>query len=315
MKKKVLIAGIGGVGGFIGAKLAKFAESNPDIEIYFLCRGKNLEAINENGIELIEPNRNTVAYPFKSSDNCANFPIMDAVVLACKSYDLESMCDLIAATVSDKTLIVPLLNGIKHSDYLKHRFRTAIISSAFIYIVSKLERPGQVLMDSKQHSLYFGNDGSNKNVLLEFEKLLVDAGINAHCVSNIDEHIWRKFTFISPIATYTSAYNLSKQDIAENENHLNQLKGLMREIIQLSRQLGILLPENILDLHVEQFLKLPDNSSSSMHRDYLFGKQTEIESLSEFIVIESKKLALDTPIYEELIYKIKNQTCYLNGEI
>jgi 2-dehydropantoate 2-reductase len=307
MKTKILIAGIGGVGGFIGCKLAYFAKFNTDLEIYFLCRGKNLEVINENGIELIEPAGKTIGIPFQASDNCANFPIMDAVVLACKSYDLESMCDLIADTVSDKTLIVPLLNGIKHADYLNHRFEKAIISSAFIYIVSKLEHPGQVLMESKSHSLYFGNNGSHTNVFLEFEKIFIDAGINAHCVTNIDEHIWRKFTFISPIATFTSAYNLSKKEIVENENHLELLKDLMKEVLQLSKQLGILLPENIIDLHLEQFLKLPDNSSSSMHRDFVFGKQTELESLSEYIVIESKKLGLDTPLYEQLIQKIKNQ--------
>lgn len=304
MKTKILVAGIGGVGGFIGAKLAKYSETNNDLEIYFLCRGKNLEKILSDGLELIEPEGTCLVKPFMAADNCNAFPKMDAVIIACKSYDLESLCDTISNSVSEQTIIMPLLNGISHSEVLKRKFPNSILCAAFIYIVSKLEAPAQILMESKSHSVYFGHIESNTERLFELEKLLKEANINAFCVDNIEENIWRKFTFISPIATYTSAYNLTKKEIVENVEHSKALKAMMYEVYTLSKAMKIKLAEDIVEQHWQQFLKLPDGSSSSMHRDYTLGKASEIETLSEFVVKESQNLGLKTPFYNIAIEQI-----------
>ncbi len=304
MKTKILVAGIGGVGGFIGAKLAKYAESNSELEVYFLCRGKNLEKILKDGLELIEPEGSCLVKPFMAADNCNTFPKMDAVIIACKSYDLESLCDTISNSVNEQTIIMPLLNGISHSEVLKHKFPNSILCAAFIYIVSKLEAPAQILMESKSHSVYFGHIESNNKRLYELEKLFKLAQINAFCVDNIEENIWRKFTFISPIATYTSAYNLTKKNIVENDEHSKSLKAMMHEVYTLSKSMKIKLPEDIVEQHWEQFLKLPDGSSSSMHRDFTLGKPSEIETLSEFVVNQSNNLGLITPYYNKTIEQL-----------
>ena len=301
---RILIAGIGGVGGFVGAKLAKYAESTKDLEVYFLCRGSNLETIISNGLELVEPNSSFIVKPLLAADTCESFPKMDVVVLACKSYGLESICDIISNSVDEQTIVMPLLNGISHSEVLKRKFPNSILCEAFIYIVSKLEAAAQILMESKSHSLYFGHILSNTERLYALEKLFKTANINAFCVENIEENIWRKFTFISPIATYTSALNLTKKDIIENTEHTLALKEMMLEVYSLSQAFKINLPNNMLELHWEQFIKLPDGSSSSMHRDYLLGKPSEISTLSEYVVNQSKILGLKTPFYSKAIEQI-----------
>jgi 2-dehydropantoate 2-reductase len=304
MKTKILIAGIGGVGGFIGAKLAQYEEQNDGLEIYFLSRGKNLEKILSHGIELIETEGSILARPSIAADNCSSYPKMDVVVLSCKSYDLENICDNISNSVDAETIVIPLLNGISHSEILRRKFPDSILCSAFIYIVSKLEAPAQILMESKSHSLYFEHISSESERLIALENLFEAAGIHAFCVDNIEENIWRKFTFISPIATYTSAYNLTKKNIVEHAKHANNLKEMMVEVFALSQSLKIKLPDNILEQHWEQFLKLPDGSSSSMHRDYIFGKPTEIATLSEYVVTQSQALGLNTPYYNKAIEQI-----------
>jgi 2-dehydropantoate 2-reductase len=301
---RILIAGIGGVGGFVGAKLAKYAESTKDLEVYFLCRGSNLETIISNGLELVEPNSSFIVKPLLAADTCESFPKMDVVVLACKSYGLESICDIISNSVDEQTIVMPLLNGISHSEVLKRKFPNSILCEAFIYIVSKLEAAAQILMESKSHSLYFGHILSNTERLYALEKLFKTANINAFCVENIEENIWRKFTFISPIATYTSALNLTKKDIIENTEHTLALKEMMLEVYSLSQAFKINLPNNMHELHWEQFIKLPDGSSSSMHRDYLLGKPSEISTLSEYVVNQSKILGLKTPFYSKAIEQI-----------
>jgi 2-dehydropantoate 2-reductase len=51
-KTRILIAGIGGVGGYFGGLLAKHFYENNEIEIIFYARGKHLLEIQKNGIKV-----------------------------------------------------------------------------------------------------------------------------------------------------------------------------------------------------------------------------------------------------------------------
>ncbi len=42
----------------------------------------------------------------------------DLILLSCKAYDLESAMDSMAPAVGAQTLILPLLNGMRHLDLL-----------------------------------------------------------------------------------------------------------------------------------------------------------------------------------------------------
>ena len=53
MKTKIVIVGLGGVGGYYGGMLAKQYADNPEIEIYFVARGAHLRKVQEYGLTLI----------------------------------------------------------------------------------------------------------------------------------------------------------------------------------------------------------------------------------------------------------------------
>ena len=52
-KYRIAVLGIGGVGGFLGGKLAAAYSNTADVEIIFIARGSNAQAIKENGLKLI----------------------------------------------------------------------------------------------------------------------------------------------------------------------------------------------------------------------------------------------------------------------
>ena len=47
---KILIAGIGGVGGYFGGLLARAFEQSPEVQISFLARGAHLHEIQKKRI-------------------------------------------------------------------------------------------------------------------------------------------------------------------------------------------------------------------------------------------------------------------------
>ncbi|MEP6645712.1 MAG: 2-dehydropantoate 2-reductase N-terminal domain-containing protein [Saprospiraceae bacterium] len=50
---KIVISGIGGLGGYFGGQLAKHFEYSDDLEIIFMTRGDNLQVIRENGLIIL----------------------------------------------------------------------------------------------------------------------------------------------------------------------------------------------------------------------------------------------------------------------
>ena len=46
----------------------------------------------------------------------------DLVLLSCKAYDLENAIESFTSAVGERTLILPLLNGMRHLDVLDQRF-------------------------------------------------------------------------------------------------------------------------------------------------------------------------------------------------
>lgn len=81
MKTKILIVGIGGVGGYYGGLLARKYENHPEIEISFVARGAHLEAIQQNGLKVIAENETFVARPAIATNNVSETGIADTLFL------------------------------------------------------------------------------------------------------------------------------------------------------------------------------------------------------------------------------------------
>ncbi|MBW2638323.1 MAG: hypothetical protein JRC86_12545 [Deltaproteobacteria bacterium] len=66
---KIAVLGIGGVGGYYGAKLASAYASSEEHRIFFIARGDHLKAIQEKGLTLITPTESFSAIPSVATGN------------------------------------------------------------------------------------------------------------------------------------------------------------------------------------------------------------------------------------------------------
>ncbi|HEY6913501.1 MAG TPA: 2-dehydropantoate 2-reductase N-terminal domain-containing protein, partial [Paludibacter sp.] len=77
MKIKIVIVGLGGVGGYYGGMLAKRYVDDPEVEIYFVARGMHLKKVQENGLTLITETGTFQVYPTLATDNVSEIGIAD----------------------------------------------------------------------------------------------------------------------------------------------------------------------------------------------------------------------------------------------
>lgn len=300
---KILIVGLGGVGGYYGGLLARKYAENKDIEVYFLARGAHLQKIKESGLNVIAETETFVVHPKLATDNAAEIGEVDFAIITPKSYDLESTIHQIKPCISKKTIVLPLLNGADISERIRILLPENKVWDGCVYIVGRLIEPGIIQSSGGVHDLFFGGNASDSTQLIMLEKIMVDAGINAVYSKNIRMIIWRKFIFISTTATLTSYFNVGFRDLLTNERRKETTLKLMSEVALLAKAEGVVFEKDIIETTLKHIERLPFGTTSSMHSDFTNGRRTELETLTGIVIELGKKLGVKTPEYKR-IYSI-----------
>ena len=297
---KIGILGLGGVGGFIGAKLALYYKGS-DTQIIFVTRGKNLETIKHSGLKLQSPSGEEVSFPHMVTNDPFEIGRLDLLICCIKSYDLEESISFLSSCIDENTFVLPLLNGVDAADRIKSIVPYADVLEGCIYIVSQLIAPGVIKQAGSLCKVYFGSNTSNPEALIKIEKMFRNANINAINTSDISSVIWEKFLFISPLATITSYLNLGIGEILSNENHKAELTALMHELKAIIDAKKIVFQDNLINKNLEKLYSLPPETTSSMHNDFQRGHKAEVHSLTGIVSDLGKETGVSTPTYDMML--------------
>lgn len=298
---KIIIAGIGGVGGFFGGLLAKKYEGSSEVEINFLSRGSHLKEIQNKGLKVLHGDKSFIARPHLATDNAAEIGEADYIIICTKNYDLEASIEQLKPCIAPDSIILPLLNGVDASERIQELLPEIKVLKGCVYIVSHLKETGAVENSGNIQKLFFGLDNEVNRDLINLESIFNEAGIEVNLSQEISKVTWQKFIFVSPIAAATSYFDWNIGKVLE-ENEALLIK-LIDEVSQVAFAKGIKLDKDIREKSLYLIKSLPYNNTSSMHRDFKSGKgKTEIESLLAYVIKAGEKLAIDTSSYNE-IYK------------
>lgn len=307
MKQKIRIGilGIGAVGGYIGGLLAEKYQASNEIEVIFITKPAQEKVLKENGLKLITLEREVIAFPYLVTSNIAVVGLLDVLIVAVKSYDLEESLRALRDCLSEETMILPLLNGIDAKERIEKLFPHSEVVTGCVYIVSRLLAPDVVNVSSKVHSLYFGSHKVDTERLAWLYSILVEAGIEAHLSEDIEKVIWEKFIFISSIASLTSYLNMSIGEILASSADSVLLMKLLEEVTAVARAKGVNVAGDIIEQSVDRMEKLPFETTSSMHSDFQKGRKTEYQSLTEYVCLAGQAMNIATPTFNLILRKLR----------
>ncbi len=300
MKTKILIVGLGGVGGYYGGLLAKRYENDPEVDIYFLARGEHLKKVQENGLKIITENESFIVHPTLATENVLEIGKVDYVIMTTKSYDLKSTIQQIIPCIDEKTVILPLLNGADISSRIRKILPKNEVWDGCVYIVGRRNEPGVVESSGGVHDLFFGAEKGSNERLLFLNTILKNAGIKANLQEDIRMVIWRKFIFISVTASLTSYFNVGFRDLLTDDERKTTTMAFLNELTNVAIAEGIYFDSDITETTVRHIERLPFESTSSMHSDFLAGRNAELETLTQIVIQLGKKHGIKTPLYKKV---------------
>lgn len=307
---KIVIVGLGGVGGYYGGLLSKKYADHSDVEIYFVARGAHLKKVQKEGLTVITENGTFVTHPTLATDNVLEIGKADYVILTTKSYDINTTIEQIKPCLKEDSVVLPLLNGADISHKIRKMLPDIEVWNGCVYIVGRLNEPGVVESSGGVHDLFFGHENLTSERLLWMEKIMKDAGIKAVFSENIRMIIWRKFIFISSTASLTSYYNVGFRDVLTDENRKAMTIAILNEVAAVAAAEGITFETDIIETTIRHIEKLPFGTTSSMHTDFQAGRNTELDTLTEIVIELGKKHGVPTPMYE-IIHEKLHHLCSL----
>ena len=303
-KIRIVIIGIGGVGGYFGGYLAKKYDNSDKVEVIFVARGEHLKKIQEEGLKVIQGAKKFIAKPTLAVENAADIGIADYILIATKTYHLEGALESVRPCVGPETVLLPLLNGVDAAEKISATFPASRVWNGCVYIIARLNEAGVVENSGNIQQLHFGRDNETNPKLLEFDTLLREAEIESHLTQQISKIVWEKYIFISAIATATSYFDESIGMVLSE--HEQTFVNLIQEVSLVARARKISVDPEIETIVLNKTRNFPPKATSSMHSDFQNQKsQTELDALTGYVVLEGSRLGLATPTYENCLKRLK----------
>ena len=285
----ITISGLGGVGGYYGAMLVQAARRESlGRTISFVARGAHCEAIRQRGLHVHTPERDFTVTPDFVAEDAHSLPPASLLILATKSYDLETNIQQLRPIIQPDT-ILPLLNGADITAQVQALLPEQRVWDGCVYISGRKPSAGEILLEAERERFIYGSRLPERSPEeLELYALLSSVGVNVHNPDDIETQIRKKFLMISATATGTSYFN---QTVGEAlVAHHEDMRGLIEELCTLERQ-TFMIP----------------STTSSMHVDFMAGRPTELETLTGYVVREARRIGLRLPLYERMYTALASQ--------
>ena len=288
---RFLIVGAGSIGGYFGARLAQAGE-----DVTFLVRPKRAQALREAGLQVESPYGDvTIAPQLVTADTLKT--TYDVVILAVKAYGLEQSIRDMAQAIGPGSMILPLLNGMRHLDKLRDAFGADKLLGGLCKISTTLDAAGRVLQFGRMQDLVYGEmDGSKTPRIQELDRALTKAIAGSRLSPNILQEMWEKWAMLSSLAAITCLMRASTGAVEAAPGGRDFINAILDEVVATigaaSAPLGDAFVADVRAMLTEK----GSPRTASMFRDLSQGFPVEADQILGDLVARAKAAGIATPL-------------------
>ena len=316
---KYIIIGAGGTGGILGFYMTKAGK-----DVTLIARNAHLEAMKKQGLSVQKMWTNETETIPVSAESMESYEAKgekaDVILVCVKKYSLDSCIPFIQNISHENTIVVPVLNVYGTGAYLQEKLPKILVTDGCIYVSANIKQAGVLLQHGEILRVFFGVrekedlkklngqlDGEYKagRLLKKIAQDFKDSGIDGILSDNIKRDALTKFSYVSPIGTAGLYLHAVAGDFQREGEARELFKTLIREIVTLANAMGITFEEDLVERNLKILSNLPEEATTSMQRDVMEGKQSEIDGLVYEVVRMAEKYGAEVPAYRRAAEKFR----------
>ena len=294
---RIAVMGAGGVGGCLGALLAR--DGN---DVTLIARGAHLDAICSRGL-LLKQDDDQFRVEVQATDDPAEVGLVDLVLFTVKTYHNTAAIPAIRPLVGPATTVLTLQNGVECHSQLAAELGPGHALPGAYWTASSVESPGVIASVGPTPRLSFGEENGGVKPRSEAVRdTLKSAGIDVELSADPLEVIWSKFVVLCSIAGITSVARTRIREFIQEPRGLELFTAVMREVDAVGRARSVNLPKGLVERQVEFIKGFPD-FQNSMHSDFEDGRPTELDALNGAVERMGRESGVPTPL-NSFIYAV-----------
>ena len=307
---RIAIFGAGGIGGYLGGRLSQAGE-----EVVLIARGEHLQAIKEHGLRVDSIKGDFVATPALATDDPTEAEPVDAVILGVKAWQVLDAAKAMRPMIGPETFVVPMQNGVEATAQLASVLGEKSVVVGLGGLVSYIVGPGHILHAGGEPYVSFGeSDNSTSERTQNLLEAFKNAGVTANIPANIQAALWAKLALMavnSGIGAITRVPTGQWRSVAGSWKMAQQVA---QEVLAVAAGKGIAMPSDSLASTVSRLEASAPNSTSSMQRDLMEGRFSELEVQTGAVVRLGLEAGVPTPVNTFIYNSLLPQEMNARGE-
>jgi 2-dehydropantoate 2-reductase len=298
---KVLIVGSGAVGCALGSSLMKSGQ-----DVTFFARGKNLDALQTQGLTFDWPSESWRFEKVKAIDSSAAGEKFDVLLFCVKGYDWKNAVSAIEAFPSQ--FVLTFQNGVSVHRELREKIGNRVFAAA-IYVVADRVAPGHVISRSVARVVVDGRS-EIRDPMKQLRDALTNPNLNAQLSDEMETDLWRKYLFLCSFSAVNTLTEKTAGPILTDPATRNLLAQYMGEIVQVANAAGCQLSQKDIDTVFENSSRYPPTTTSSLFADYKRKQMTEVELLQGDLVRMADHYKIAVPVARAIYALLKVKTAH-----
>ncbi len=288
---RLLVVGAGSTGGYFGGRLAQAGR-----DVTFLVRPRRAAQLQASGLQIVSPNGDVTLAPQLVITGALTAPF-DVILLAVKAFSLEAALDDLTPAVGSGTMILPVLNGMRHVDRLVARFGSAAVLGGVCKIAASLDDQGRIVQLSRMHDLAYGEmDGTETARSRDLDGIMQGAGFNARLSPTIAREMWEKWILLATLGGITCLMRGNVGEIAAAAGGADFVRRFLDEVVTVVATVGRKPDEAFLTGATAALTAANSTQTSSMYRDLQQGSPIEADQIIGDLLAWGQEAGIATPL-------------------
>ena len=291
---KIAVIGAGAVGGYFGGRLAAAGQ-----DVTFLVRGKTLDALRAGPLR-VKSIKGDFEVRVAATDEPAEIDA-EVVLVAVKAWQISEAAEAIQKMARGDSIVVPLQNGMETPAQLAAVLGAGRVAGGLCRIVAKAIGPGEIDHSWAEPSIEFGELEPLRNPerLEQLRDAFVAADVRCQISRDIGLAMWEKFLFII-WGSLGAATRLPIGPIRSSPKLRGRLVAALEEVAQIARAHGKEVNAETIARTMAMLDAQPAETTSSMQRDIMEGRPSELEAQTGAVVRLGRKLGVPTPVHDSI---------------
>ena len=278
---KVFVIGLGAIGGSVFDPLSKITN------IKVIANGERAERLEKNGVVI-----NGKSFKINLADEIA-----DLIIIAVKYHDISQAILDMKPFVGEKTIILPLLNGIDTRGKFAAEFGEEKV--LFGLTTSSAVKTGNVVTHSPKGLIKFGRAKNSEPYapdVAAVKELLDAAGIANAVRDDMVYETWLKFLINVSGNTANTLMRGPHAYFQKYQTANDARRIIMREVVALSKAMGTGLEYGDIEKVIPAYDDYPPENINSTLQDLLAKKRTENEMMCGTVARLGEQFGVPTPV-------------------